>query len=209
MSHTWLSHVTHMIESRHTYDWVMSHLDILSRIRTNLGTFWYYVTYANESFRTCMSFKSWSVICARLSTSVSSCSCTCVTWRIHMCDMTHSYVWHDAFMCVKWLIHMCDISPAHAWHDSFICAECDMRETLDFCQLLLLHMCEIDSFICVTGLMCMHDTTDPCAWHVISATLSISVSSCFCTCVTWLIHTCDMSDAQDFSQLLLLHMFRV
>jgi len=23
---------------------------------------------------------------------------------IHMCDMTHSYVWHDSFMCVTWLI---------------------------------------------------------------------------------------------------------
>ena len=31
----------------------------------------------------------------------------CVTWLIHMCDMTHSYVRHDAFICVTWLIHMC------------------------------------------------------------------------------------------------------
>ena len=31
----------------------------------------------------------------------------CVTWLIHMCDMTHSYVWHDSFIYV--------------WHDSFIC----------------------------------------------------------------------------------------
>jgi len=23
-----------------------------------------------------------------------------------MCDMTHSYVWHDSFICVTWLIHM-------------------------------------------------------------------------------------------------------
>ena len=25
---------------------------------------------------------------------------------IHMCDMTHSYVWHDSFICVTWLIHV-------------------------------------------------------------------------------------------------------
>ena len=24
----------------------------------------------------------------------------CVTWLIHMCDMTHSDVWHDSFICV-------------------------------------------------------------------------------------------------------------
>ena len=30
----------------------------------------------------------------------------CVTWRIHVCDMTHSYVWHDAFICEIWLIHI-------------------------------------------------------------------------------------------------------
>jgi len=29
-----------------------------------------------------------------------------------MCDMTHSYVWHDSFICVTWLIHMI--------HDSFV-----------------------------------------------------------------------------------------
>jgi len=46
---------------------------------------------------------------------------SCVTWLIHMCDMTrdmtHSYAWHDSY--VTWLIHMHDMT--HAWHDSFIC----------------------------------------------------------------------------------------
>jgi len=31
----------------------------------------------------------------------------CSPWLIHMCDMTHPYVWHDSFICVTWLIHMC------------------------------------------------------------------------------------------------------
>ena len=44
----------------------------------------------------------------------------CVTWRIHMCDMTHSYLWHDAFICVTWLIHMCDMTHSYVWHDAFI-----------------------------------------------------------------------------------------
>jgi len=34
----------------------------------------------------------------------------CVTWPIHMCDMTHSYVWHDTFLCVPWFIHTWDMT---------------------------------------------------------------------------------------------------
>jgi len=30
-------------------------------------------------------------------------------------------VWHDSFICVTWLIHMCDMTPSYVWHDSFIC----------------------------------------------------------------------------------------
>ena len=37
-----------------------------------------------------------------------------VTWLIHICDMTHSYVWHDSFICVTWLIHVCDVT--HSYH---------------------------------------------------------------------------------------------
>jgi len=37
-----------------------------------------------------------------------------------MCDMTHSYVWHDSFIRVTWLIHMCDMTHSYVWHDSFI-----------------------------------------------------------------------------------------
>jgi len=43
-----------------------------------------------------------------------------VTWLIHMCDMTHSYVWHDSFICVTWLIHMCNMTDSYVRRDSFI-----------------------------------------------------------------------------------------
>jgi len=39
------------------------------------------------------------------------------TRRIHMCDMTYSYVWHDVFICVTWRIHMCDMTYSYVWHD--------------------------------------------------------------------------------------------
>jgi len=37
----------------------------------------------------------------------------CVTWLIHMCDMTHSNVWHDSFVRVTWLIHICEMTPSY------------------------------------------------------------------------------------------------
>ena len=47
-------------------------------------------------------------------------------WRdsIHMCDMTHSHVGHDSFTCVTWLIHMSDMTQSSdririVWHDLF------------------------------------------------------------------------------------------
>jgi len=55
----------------------------------------------------------------------------CVTWLIHMCDMAHSYVWHGSFICETWLIHMCDMAHSYVWHDSFICVT------------RLIHMCDV------------------------------------------------------------------
>ena len=93
-----------------------------------------------------------------------------------MCDMTHSYVWHDSFICVTWLIHMCDMIHAHVWHDSFICVT------------RLIHMCDMthsyvwhDSLTCVIWLIHMCDMTHSCVWH-----------DSF-ICVTRLIHMCDMT----------------
>jgi len=37
----------------------------------------------------------------------------CVTCLIHVRDMTHSYVSHEAFTC--------DINSSYVWHDAFIC----------------------------------------------------------------------------------------
>jgi len=76
-----------------------------------------------------------------------------VTWLIHMCDMTHSHVWHDSFTCVTWLIHMCDMTHSHVWHDSF-------WSVSDACVTWLFHTCDMtpsyarhDSCVFVTWLV--------------------------------------------------------
>jgi len=47
-------------------------------------------------------------------------SFTCVTWLIHVCDSTHSYVWLGSCICVTWLIHMCDMTHASCIHQTGI-----------------------------------------------------------------------------------------
>jgi len=59
---------------------------------------------------------------------------TCWTWLIHMCDITHSYVWHDAFICLTWHIRICDMTHLYMWHGAFIFATwlnhmCDMTHS--------------------------------------------------------------------------------
>jgi len=125
----------------------------------------------------------------------------CVTRRSHMCDMTHSYVWHDAFICVTWRIHMGGMALIHVWHDSFICAIWLNHQRVITHQIVHgitafatcyihyehSHMCDMthsyvwhDSFICVAPLIYVCEVTHLCVWH-----------DSFC--VTWLIHMCDIT----------------
>jgi len=74
--HIWMSHVTHMNESCLTYEWDMSHIWMS------------HVSHTNES---CLTYEScmlhiWGV--SWLSEWVSL-SAICVSWRMHVCDMTH------------------------------------------------------------------------------------------------------------------------
>jgi len=104
-----------------------------------------------------------------------------VTWLIyirdicliHMCDMTHSCVWHDLFICVTWLIHMCDSTHSYVWHESFKWTTwpihmCDMTHSYVWLFLFLyvtrlIHVWH-DSFICVTWLIHMCDMTHSYVW---------------------------------------------
>jgi len=119
----------------------------------------------------------------------------CVTWLIHVCDMTHSCVWYDVFTCVTWRIHeswcelpygghseVCNMTHSRVWLDSFMCVTwrihvCDMTHLWVMMWAApwwpfwgVWH----DSFMCVT-------LTHSRVWH-----------DSF-MCVTWLIHVCDMT----------------
>jgi len=45
----------------------------------------------------------------------------CVTWLLHICDITSSYMWHDSFIYVTWRIPLCNTTGSYVWHDSSIC----------------------------------------------------------------------------------------
>jgi len=87
----------------------------------------------------------------------------CVTWPIHMCDMTHSYVWHDSFICVTWLICMCDMTAnvrqfghtlSHlkyytyverdlcVWNETYVCEKRPMCVKRDLCMWKETCVCE-------------------------------------------------------------------
>jgi len=101
-----------------------------------------------------------------------------------MCDMTHSYVWHDSFICVTWLIHMSlhVIAYSVTWHamsllisinhvtrsNEWLASVCDINAHIHMSRVAMSHdMTHVwhDSFICVTGLIYMCDMTHCYVWH--------------------------------------------
>jgi len=93
---------------------------------------WFVSSYMNHSY---MWHDSWAVLCWRFQCFRFVWASlrregywiptkTCNSGRLHnhyqICDMTHSYVWHDSFICVTWLIHIWDMTYSYTWHDSFI-----------------------------------------------------------------------------------------
>jgi len=110
MSHTSMSHVTHINESRRTYQWFishssMSHVTHISKIRvTRIKS----VCHDSSAFGAARCERYESLICA--------------TWLIDVCDMTHWRVWHDARCrrCVIWHVtKSCHIPLSHFTHESF------------------------------------------------------------------------------------------
>jgi len=91
------------------------------------------------------------------------CDVTGATWRIHLCDMTHSYIWHT----YEWVSRMCNMTHLYVCHTCAgaveSCVWCVWRNLRDMTYSLMWH----DAFIWV--------------WHNLFMR------------VTWLIHVCNMT----------------
>ena len=109
-----------------------------------------------------------------------------VTWLIHMCDMTHLYMWHDSLICATWLIHVSDMTHSHVWHDT--------RHVCDMTYWYVWH----DVLICVTWrtqvwhgewMYLRHDSMINDRAHIHTHKDGWRDRSG----VTWRIHMCDMT----------------
>jgi len=102
-------------------------------------------------------------------------------WYLSTSAQRGCAVWHDSFLCVTWLIHMCDVTHSHVrqetfiietWHISHTSARpCSVAALCDMTQSYVRH----DLFLCVTWLNPMCDMTHSYVWHDPFI------------CVTWLI----------------------
>jgi len=143
VTHT--NHNEFIYESRYTQ--VTSHCNTLQHTATHCNTLQYNTTHTNHS-----TLISPRIVCSRVSDKwIMSETCWCVshTWIMShlwgfakeqnmqlltheplfrdttLCDMTHSYVWHDSFICVpicKAFSAWADVLHHHSvWCGSFIC----------------------------------------------------------------------------------------
>ena len=109
-SFIWMDHITiiHMNESHHThaYEWVTSHSLIwMSHIT---------LTHMNESHHT----HSYEWVTSHSFIGMSRVTHMNETHTHVIHAMTHSCVCHDSFMCVPWLIHVCAMTHSFVWLDS-------------------------------------------------------------------------------------------
>ena len=106
--------------------------------------------------------------------------------RIHVCGVTHTYVWHDACVCVVWLIYMCDKTRVCVWHDmthSYVWHAVCAAWLIHIKCIAMTYLCMWNgSFIYVTWLI-----------HTRSHVICVHES---CDMYAWLIHTCHLIHVQ-------------
>ena len=116
----------------------------------------------------------------------------CVTWLIHMCDVAHSYVWHDSYMCVTWLFHL---TYAHYWvlsrgkwrEASNPCPCCGLWQQWDMTNGWMSHATLIEESCHISEWVVTHIST--CWWVVLGPAACDMNETCH-TCEWVMRHLC-------------------
>jgi len=143
-----------------------------------------------------------------------------VTWLVHTCDMTRSYVWHDSFISVTWLFHRCDMTHSvialaiwnaygadftcdmtrsYVWHDSFIRVTwlvhtCGMTHSVISLAMKCVWSWLYDSFCTFISSIRIFE----CIWSWLLKRCTYVWHDAF-LCVTWLIPMCGMTHSTNSS----------
>ena len=184
------SQVTHVNESCHSYEWVMSriwrshvtHTHVY--IGANIGDnpWWCLLIWVcvcewereREEESACMRACLFSRVCMRM---FDVCVCSvragvreCVSVCVFVCVYVlrcfavslacGAPLIRDSFVCVTWLMRVCDMTHSFMGHDSFLCVT------------WLIHMCAVthscitrDSFLRVTSCILVCDMICSYVWH--------------------------------------------
>jgi len=89
-----------------------------------------------------------------------------VTWRIHICDTTHSYMIHDAFIYVTWRIHICDMTHSYMWHDPFIYVTWPMHVAGSTCCCNKCSVQQVPRLMCTWHASVLHVTWLIRTWYM-------------------------------------------
>jgi len=166
MTHIWMSHDTHINESCHAYEWVMSRI---------------WMSHVAHGNKPSLTVRHDSTIVDPAYYYVSYHSFICVTCLIHLRDMPDSYVCRDSIICVAWLIYLCD-RTRESWEEVRGTRVVQVECWVDDARMgSLTHTCE-------TWLNHWGPDLFPCAiWLIVMCVMTHSyICHNSLICVTWL-----------------------
>jgi len=92
----------------------------------------------------------------------------CVTFILHMCDLTCPHTWHASFVRVTCLIHTCDMTHSSVWHDSFMYATCLMIHIYDMLDSYVWHDSSVVKIVtCAMWLIHICNMTHSYVWRIL------------------------------------------
>jgi len=182
MSHMWKSHVSHVNESCRTYEWVMSHVWMT------------HVTRMNESCHTYEWVMShiWMIHETQTRTWLSHVTHLIESWYTSEWLMKHFWTraCRYALICSTCFIYVCAVTCAYVCRDLSMC----VTRTHLYLWKWLVHACGNGSSICVTRMFSYmwRDSFVRVPWvtHAREITRAFVCDDLF-ICVMQLIHTCD------------------